>query len=379
MIAVVAFFKESRGSVLLSRKAKVLNVWYDRLEERGVFGVLVPGSDGESGVAERSRPAPDDVDIPTKEKGTSAGRTESRSGVRGIARLRRIRWVVKEDEQRATLTTMITVSVSRPFMFLFTEPIVFFFSLWVSFAWAILYLTFGSIPLVFQRQYEFTVEQSGYVFTAMIVGSIVATTLGIYQENMLKHPKWQPGSDSSEMDSSDYSEETAETSGFWTFVRRKFPSESPESRLYFTCFTSVLLPAGLYLFGFAAQPSIHWMVPTFAIFLATMGIFYIYLATFNYLADIYQAYASSALAAQSCCRNVLGGAFPLVTGPLIRNLGEDATGGLLGAIATLLTIVPWALVLFGERIRRRSAFAIVSIPIFCRVSLDLIANHITGS
>jgi hypothetical protein len=32
----------------------------------------------------------------------------------------------------------------------------------------------------------------------------------------------------------------------------------------------------------------------------------------------------------------------------------------LGAIATALTIVPWVLAFYGERIRRRSKFAVVS-------------------
>ncbi|KAI1652566.1 MFS general substrate transporter [Daldinia decipiens] len=341
IVAVVVFFKESRGSVLLSRKTRALNKWYQQLEEKGVFGVYFPGSNGDSDIL--SRPS-----APTSE-----------SKPKGRPGLRRIRWTVKEDEQQVSLVTMITVSLFRPFVLLFTEPIVFFFSLWVSFAWGILYLTFGSVPLVFQRQYNFNMEQSGLVFIAMIVGSIFATILGIYQEGMLKHPKWQSISDSSGTDSSeDSSEEVHTGTGFWAFVRRKFPAQSPESRLYFTCFTSVLLPAGLYLFGFASQPSIHWMVPTFAIFLATMGIFYVYLATFNYLADVYRAYASSALAAQSFCRNVISGVFPLVTGLLIRNLGEDAMGGLLGGVATVLTLVPWALVLFGSRIRARSPFAI---------------------
>jgi hypothetical protein len=50
---------------------------------------------------------------------------------------------------------------------LLTEPTVFFFSLWVSFSWAVLYLQFGSIPLVFVTNHGFNVEQSGAVFTCM--------------------------------------------------------------------------------------------------------------------------------------------------------------------------------------------------------------------
>src|SRR6266480_2657425 len=86
---------------------------------------------------------------------------------------------------------------------------------------------------------------------------------------------------------------------------------------------------------------VHWIVPTIAIALATMGIFSVYLAVFNYLADVYHRYASSALAAQSFCRNCLGGAFPLVTDALFANLGYGPAGTLLGGIGVLLTFVPW--------------------------------------
>lgn len=76
---------------------------------------------------------------------------------------------------------------------------------------------------------------------------------------------------------------------------------NPEQRLYFACFQSALLPIGLFWFGWTQFSSIHWIVPTMAIACATMGIYSIYLATFNYLADTYHRYASSALAAQSFC------------------------------------------------------------------------------
>ncbi|KAI0466270.1 MFS general substrate transporter [Xylaria cf. heliscus] len=348
MIAVVVLFKESRGSVVLSRKAVALNKWYEELEKKGFVGVWVEES--ASPVLHMPQPPASDCE---KQSPASIRQPLNTDGMK----LQRIRWTTKADEERGSLIAMISSSLTRPFHFLFTEPIVFFFSLWVSFAWAILYLTFGSIPLVFRRQYGFGIEQSGYVFASMIIGAIIATVFGILQDDLLKHPNWQSTSTGSVSDSS---AETIEPSphGLWAFIRQRFPAESLESRLYFACFAAVLLPAGLYLFGFAAQPSIHWIVPTIAIGFATMGIYYIYLATFNYLADIYQAYASSALAAQSFCRNVLGGVFPLVTAILFTNLGEDAAGGLLGAIATVLTVVPWALVLFGERIRRRSKYAV---------------------
>jgi len=113
----------------------------------------------------------------------------------------------------------------------------------------------------------------------------------------------------------------------------------------------------LFMFGWTSYSSVHWILPTIAIGIATMGIFSIYLAVFNYLADTYHRYASSALAAQSFCRNMLGGAFPLITNQMYRRLSYGGASSLLGGVGTLLTLVPWVLLLYGPKIRARSKFA----------------------
>jgi hypothetical protein len=365
ILLLVLLFRESRGSVLLSRKARALNKWYEKLEGEGYFGVWEVEGGREESVG---NVLPGDGS--DEEKGSISKPGQTTAG------LRRIRWLVKEDEERASLGKMIAISISRPFHLLFTEPVVFFFSLWVSFAWGILYLTFGSIPFVFQLVYGWSLEQAGYAFVSLVIGAILATAIGIWQEQILYHPKWADpplqaaGSPSNSDISDDTSDKTppaptnsasSRSDRVWAFLRRHFPASAPESRLYFTCITSTLLPIGLFIFGFASRPDRHWIGPAIGLVLATIGIFSIYLAVFNYFADTYHKYASSALAAQSFCRNVLGGAFPLVTGPLFRNLGAARAGGLLGAIAVALTVVPWVLVFFGDRIRARSPFASVSL------------------
>lgn len=115
--------------------------------------------------------------------------------------------------------------------------------------------------------------------------------------------------------------------------------------------------SGCFWFGWSSFPSVPWIVPTLAIGCATMGIFSIYLAVFNYLADTYHRYASSALAAQSFCRNMLGGAFPLFTPQMFKAMTFQGAGSFLGGMGALLTLVPWILVFYGPRIRARSKFA----------------------
>lgn len=153
----------------------------------------------------------------------------------------------------------------------------------------------------------------------MCVGVVIITVISIYQESFAQR--------------------------FVTLPK------SAERRLYFVCIQSLLMPIGLFWFGWTSYPSILWIVPTIAVGCATMGIFSVYLATFNYLADTYHRYASSAIAAQSCCRfsillfcsslltrrsgrNLLGGVFPLVTNALFTNLGYPAASSLLGGIVS---------------------------------------------
>ena len=298
--AVIILFKETRGSVLLSRRARALNKYYEEMEQVGrsewdISSILSASS------TTPSTPQP---------------------------KHQRIRWKVLADENRASLSKMLYLSLTTPFHLLLHEPVIFFFSLWVAFAWAVLYMSFDSIPLVFSTSHGYTISQIGAVFAAVSIGSFIGTILSIYQEKFAKRTEWG----------------------------RKI-SKSPEGRLYFACIESALLPIGLFWFGWTSFPSNPAIVPILAIGCAQIGIFSIYLAVFNYLADVYHRYASSALAAQSFCRNILGAVFPLFSEAMFRNLGFPGASSLLGGISAVLTIVPSVLILFGPRIRARSKFA----------------------
>ena len=85
ILAVTIFFKETRGSVLLSRRAKKINEWYEAREKVGLVGVYMLSEDG-------------------KEKKNS-----------------RVRWKCKADEDRESLSKMIGISVYRPFRVWFSR------------------------------------------------------------------------------------------------------------------------------------------------------------------------------------------------------------------------------------------------------------------
>ncbi|KAF8422532.1 putative MFS multidrug transporter [Tirmania nivea] len=131
--------KETRGNVLLRRKATALNAWLEEREK----------------VAEKKQ-----------------------------IWERRVRWKVKADEAKQSLWSMMKVSLTRPFHLLLTEPVVFWFSMWTAFAWGVLYLFLESIPLVFKDTYDFDPVQVGLVFIALCVGAIIGNILTILIERL---------------------------------------------------------------------------------------------------------------------------------------------------------------------------------------------------
>lgn len=248
VLAMFFFFRETRGNIALRKKADLLNSWYQACENAGQ-SVL-------------------DVDVNVSSDKTQSTRQTTP---------RRVRWSVRADVERQSIRQIIQASLYLPFYLLFTEPVVFFFSLWMAFAWAILWIMYGALPDMYQTVYGFDQQQQGATFASVIIGAIVSAVLSIVYEKY--------------------------------HTRKSVADSTPEQRLYFPGIGSILLPIGLFWFGWTSREDIHWIVPTLAVCCLTMGIFSIILAVVNYLADAYHQYSSSAMAAMSFCRNIAGGVF----------------------------------------------------------------------
>lgn len=103
--------------------------------------------------------------------------------------------------------------------------------------------------------------------------------------------------------------------------------------------------------------SIHWVVPTLAGGVLSTFVCLVFFAHLNYLVDVYQMYAASAIAANTIARAASGAAAPLFTRQMFTALGVGGGGSLVAGIATLLAIIPFLFRRYGKQIRVRSRFA----------------------
>ncbi|KAJ7930408.1 MFS general substrate transporter [Mycena leptocephala] len=235
------------------------------------------------------------------------------------------RYRAHAEDARGPLSSLLWISATRPLILLFTEPTVLFFSLWISFAWGIMYSMFESILPVFEGLYGFNHGEAGLTFAGMTVGSLLGFATNFYR--------------------------TRSTGA------KYFPIRGPEARLFAACGAALLFPTGMFIYAWGANAAIPWIVPVIGVTLFMWATFIMYLAVFTYLADCYGPYASSALAGQSLFRNLMGAAFPLFTTPMYARLGIHWASTLFGCIAVAMVPIPYVLLFLGPKIRARSRFA----------------------
>jgi hypothetical protein len=238
------------------------------------------------------------------------------------------------DKDTRSIRKTILISCLRPFQLLIFEPMVLLLCIFTSLLLGILYLFFGAFPLVFEHNHHFNLWQVGMSFFGLFFGMLVALA----------------------------------TSHFWSkdFTRRMKRHEAaghppgysePEDRLPPTVFGAVLVPIGLFWFGWTTYSSVHWIVPIIGSAVFAAGNFLVFVGVFTFFVDTYTLYAASALAANSFLRSSFAGAFPLFGLQMYNKLGYQWATSLLAFLS--LIMAPWPYIFYksGKQIRKRSRYA----------------------
>ncbi|KAL8243767.1 hypothetical protein R6Q59_010025 [Mikania micrantha] len=133
---------------------------------------------------------------------------------------------------------------------------------------------------------------------------------------------------------------------------------TPEDRLVIGMIGGVGFAITMFWFAWSANfNSIHWIVPTTAgVFLST-SILLIFVSFLNYITDSYLMHAASAMAANTVARSATAASAPLFTEQMFNSLGIGGAGSLIGGVATLLAVIPFAFYKYGAQIRVKSKFA----------------------
>jgi hypothetical protein len=222
-------------------------------------------------------------------------------------------------------------NVIRPFRLLFTEPVVFVFTLLSALSYGIVFISTQSVTQVYATNYGWEDYQAGLVQAPIVIGEFAGFITCLIQNRI-------------------YSRAAAAHSGQ--------PNPSlPEVRLYLSIPGSFVgLTGGIFWYGWTSYRFLPWILPSVGLGFIGFGTMVVMQAIMMYITDAYTKYAGSASAAVCFGENVFAAFLPLSAMSIYTNLGFQWASSLLGFIALVLSFAPAVLVLKGEDIRRRSPF-----------------------
>ncbi|TDZ27904.1 Efflux pump radE [Colletotrichum spinosum] len=217
-------------------------------------------------------------------------------------------------------------AILRPLKLLFMTPIVTLMALYVAITYGILYLLITTFSYVYRDQYGFDEGTVGLTFLPAGIGMILGVAVfGALTDYLVKRNK------------------------------DKGLPHRPEVRLapVMAMPCGVVLPVGLFLYGWTAEKGVHYIVPMLGVVIFAAGLMGVMTCVQNYLLDAYPRYAASVTAALAVLRSLAGALLPLGGLEMYNALGLGWGNSLLAFISLALVPIPLVFYLFGARIRGR--------------------------
>ncbi|TFK42877.1 major facilitator superfamily domain-containing protein [Crucibulum laeve] len=231
--------------------------------------------------------------------------------------------------QSKSFFRVMRTNLSRPFVFIVTEPIVLLLAVYISIVYGTLYAMFSGFPIVFQQHRHFTPGQSGLAFLGIGFGIVVGTASQSIQNRL-----------------------------YWRSMDRSENGRAPpEARLHTAIVGAILAPIGLWWFSWTSTPSIHWSVPVLGGIPFGIGIAQILQSLTTYLMDTYNIYFASAIASTIVLRSCCAAAFPLFSPRMFHALGDEWGMSVFAIMSTVCMPIPLLFWKYGSWIRGKSRVA----------------------
>ena len=224
-----------------------------------------------------------------------------------------------------------SVAFLRPMKILLFSPIATLMCVYIAVLYGLMYILFCTFTFVFIDQYGFSTGGAGLSF----LGSGIGTLAGLFYSATLSD----------------------------RMIKKKIAANLkpiPEDRLpmYMVLPGSLLIPVGLFIYGWGADFKVHWILPQIGTTIMSFGMITILMCILSYLVDTYGVHAASAVAASTVLRSLLGALLPLCGLDVYNALGLGWGNTLLGFIALGMAPIPVLFGMFGERLRKKQGIVV---------------------
>lgn len=229
-----------------------------------------------------------------------------------------------------TLKVVLKTSLIRPFILLGTQPIMQVLALYMAYCYGLMYLVLSTFPMVWEDVYGESVGIGGLNYISLGVGFFLGTQITAPINDRI----------------------------YRKLKKRNNNEGRPEFRVPLMVPGALLVPAGLFIYGWTSYYHTHWIAPNIGAALFAAGTIISFQCTQTYIVDAYTRYAASAVGAATVLRSLAGFGFPLFAPYMYAALGLGWGNSLLGFLAIGLGIpAPLLLWKYGKQLREKSQFA----------------------
>ncbi|OJK00483.1 hypothetical protein ASPACDRAFT_1880798 [Aspergillus aculeatus ATCC 16872] len=261
-----------------------------------------------------------------------------------------------------TLVHLYKRTLLRSIHLLLTQPIVQALALYYGYLYGLVYLVLSTFSTLWTTQYHMSTSRGSLNYFAPCIGYLLgAQTCAVVADKIYCFLKRRQQLQQLQLQQQqDSHAPTANSDGLEEkhTPNQKSKKRNPEFRLPLMIPASLLIPAGLIVYGWTAEAHTHWIFPDLGIALPLMGATIIFQCTNAYLLETYSVYAASANGGVYILRGLTGFGFPLFSPPMYRALGYGWGNSVLAFTALVIGCpIPWFLWRYGEALRRRSSWA----------------------
>jgi hypothetical protein len=160
------------------------------------------------------------------------------------------------DKPPSSAAHQLKNALTRPWLLLFKEPIVFITSIYISIIYGTMYMCFAAFPIVFQKGRGWSQGIGGLAFTGIVIGVVLCIISFAFEDKRYARA-----------------------------ARKRGAPMEPEDRLPPAIMGSLLIPIGLFWFAWTTFPSVHWIVPIIGTVFFAWGLVLVFMALLNYLID----------------------------------------------------------------------------------------------
>ncbi|KAI9666512.1 MAG: hypothetical protein M1821_004448 [Bathelium mastoideum] len=225
-----------------------------------------------------------------------------------------------------TLSQRLKLGLVRPYRLIISQPIIQVISLFLAYNFGILYLVLSTFASLWTDRYHESVSISGLHYIAQVLGYTLAAQVG-----------------------------GPTTDRIWRRLQNKHDgATAPEYRVPLMVPGALLIPTGLFWYGWSAEAKAPWIVVDIGIGIFGCGIILGTQAMQTYVLEAFPEHTASATAASQLLRNVFAFAFPIFAPKMYSTLGYGWSNSVL-AFVFLAIGVPAPLILwrYGALLRMK--------------------------